>query len=502
MTDRVNKKQVAPAPVRSFPLGLSLLALLGSAVLVGVSQFPITDIFWHLKIGEWMIEHQRLFTHDIFSFTFSNKPVAIHSPFFQILVAYVYQKGGWLALHGLHIVLLFTLAGLVYAFFREKGANQLTGIAAAFFVITIVRPQSDLHPQLFFNVFVLLYLYVWYAYRPNHPTTPLLYFGIFFAITLSLWGLLHPSFPFGYILILVFAVEYFVFHNKSYLECSGLLSAIALSMLALYLIHPNILTNVLTHAQADAMLASVTYWKPLFSVLFSDPIGIWIGVLILFVLLRSSHYIWTCLRHKQWDILPRLGLSLTPYLYGISAHTLFPSPLFGSISPLLYRSPKRFYAQKEHGLFPDACACISSLLVLQAKQYRPGLGLNETRVPVKAVNFLQKEAAGQRIFHAYNFGGYMLFAMGPLTQVFIDPRSSQLYLTSSCSSIWPVFVIIKSSHTWPASIVFVIPFCREPSKNSLRNWIRIRNGSASIKTKLRSSTAEKVQYSQHRFFGR
>jgi len=92
-------------------------------------------------------------------------------------------------------------------------------------------------------------------------------------------------------------------------------------------------------------------------------------------------------------------------------------------------------------------------IFLLAKNTAPGIGLGEEQnsYPVKAVEFLQSEQilekSGGRLYHTYNFGGYLMWANQPY-KVFIDGRVRP-YLQGAFDDYWNNF---EGGRTWEKSV--------------------------------------------------
>jgi hypothetical protein len=66
------------------------------AILVAPVQDP--DFWWHLRIGEWMLQSRALPSHDIFTYTATAHTWTDHEYLTEVLMALAYRAGGPLAL--------------------------------------------------------------------------------------------------------------------------------------------------------------------------------------------------------------------------------------------------------------------------------------------------------------------------------------------------------------------------------------------------------------------
>src|SRR5438128_10535621 len=69
--------------------GVTILIL---SLFIGAEQDP--DFWWHLRIGRWMVEHGRLPSSDIFTFTATNHVWTDHEYLTEILMWLAYSSLG------------------------------------------------------------------------------------------------------------------------------------------------------------------------------------------------------------------------------------------------------------------------------------------------------------------------------------------------------------------------------------------------------------------------
>lgn len=94
----------APSPpARTFgarvaDLGL-ILVFLGLTFLLGVFPVKDTDLWWHLRTGQWILQHGQVPTHDLYTFTVPDHPwVDLHWAF-EVLLWRGYTLGGIVGLN-------------------------------------------------------------------------------------------------------------------------------------------------------------------------------------------------------------------------------------------------------------------------------------------------------------------------------------------------------------------------------------------------------------------
>src|ERR1044071_5644501 len=88
-------------------INFAAFAALGAFALAGFAPqiFHDGDTWWHLAAGRWMLAHQAVPAHDLFSFSFAGQPWTAHEWLAEVLMALAFGAATW---SGLHI--LFGLA--------------------------------------------------------------------------------------------------------------------------------------------------------------------------------------------------------------------------------------------------------------------------------------------------------------------------------------------------------------------------------------------------------
>lgn len=406
------------ARILSHPLmALTLLLLSSLHCIVG------GDLLWHIKVGEYARQHHVWLRHDLFSYSFSGAPVALHAPLFQWLMTSIHHYSGFSGLIVLQAFVVGLIGFLLWRMALDLGAARRLSAWLLLAALWWAGPQMALHPQLFFFLWVVLFFYLspwrgqaWYR------------LGVC-TMLLGVWPWLHPSFLAGTLLMLYFALG-LIFSPQPQRCRYGIAwcAAALLATLSLIAIEPNFLTNNMEHLTATAMLSSIKYWQPLWQLAPDNLMNI---VLLLQLGLLSGFVLYGVRRCAISDM-PRwwLGLGVVVLIgVGLSAVRFYPLIL------LL--------------LTPMALACINKLqwrhkpiwlLVLSFTQlglaayvafsnphYVWGMHLDQRQLPVGCLTYVQQQKLPGNMYNAYNFGHYLIYAFDGEHKVLIDPRSSQLY---------------------------------------------------------------------------
>ncbi len=189
--------------VRTLQLG-ALTALLAG---VGVIAFQLklsvldVDIWWHLKVGDWIIDHMAIPHTGILSRTAASRPWVAYSWGYEVLLSRAYAWGGLLGIGVFGTLLTLAVAYSVYWMLRRLSgrfwlAAVLCGLACSAFLFNgMPRP-------FFFSIalFAVTLTLILEANRSARVET--LYW---LPLIFLLWTNLHIQFIYGLFLVGLFA---------------------------------------------------------------------------------------------------------------------------------------------------------------------------------------------------------------------------------------------------------------------------------------------------------
>jgi hypothetical protein len=159
------------------------------------------DTFWHLGAGRWMIQHLAVPATDPFSFTFVGRPWVAHEWLSEVVMAAVFQAGGWGAL-----MLLFGVAVGLTALAMGSWLLRWLGMLPALMVVVIglacVAPGMLARPHLLVLPLLAFWTVELLKAREAQRAPP-----IWLALGMLLWANLHSSFVVGYGLAAALALE-------------------------------------------------------------------------------------------------------------------------------------------------------------------------------------------------------------------------------------------------------------------------------------------------------
>jgi hypothetical protein len=163
-------------------------------VLIMSTRMPLeSDLWWHLRAGEWSWQHVRPLLNDYFSYTQNGASWINHSWLGEVIYYLFYLRLGWGGVCLLVSILAAT--SIVFVYFQMEGY----ALFKAFLVILTCMVASFVwspRPQMFSLVLLAGLAYVLYDFK-WHQRKRLWLLPVIFAV----WGNLHGGYPLGFILI-------------------------------------------------------------------------------------------------------------------------------------------------------------------------------------------------------------------------------------------------------------------------------------------------------------
>ena len=200
------------------------LVILVLLYLIPASQalLPIDDpdIWWHLRTGQWIIEHHTVPMTDPFSAYGMGKPWVAYGWLFDILVYGLYTKLGLLGLVLFTVILSLMIAVALHRLVRRASLPFLIEIGITSVGLFCMKPVLTPRPWLFTILFFILELHILLTARRSGSPRALYLLHLLFLV----WANLHIQFVYGLALLGMMAAEPFVSKiipstpNKSHTE--------------------------------------------------------------------------------------------------------------------------------------------------------------------------------------------------------------------------------------------------------------------------------------------
>jgi hypothetical protein len=159
------------------------------------------DTYWHIKVGEWILENHQAPTTGIFSYTATDKPWISHEWLSAIILYEVYSIAGWPGLVFLAIVAITLAMWLLFDFLVKRVSVNIC-IIFILFAYFLLTPHIMPRPHILILPFIVLWTaeLIKASENQTHPPYSL-------AFVMILWSNMHGSFIMGIPFVLFFAAE-------------------------------------------------------------------------------------------------------------------------------------------------------------------------------------------------------------------------------------------------------------------------------------------------------
>ncbi len=391
-----------------------------------------TDMWWHLRAGQWAWEHRAIPRTDVFSHTIAGRPWIDHGWLPQLGMYGAYALLGYAGL-SLGVAAIVTLA-FVFVFLQ----GEVNPFLRAFVVVlaaVVSGPVWVARPQLMSFLLTAIFAYVLHVYKYRHRnllwTLPLL---------MVLWVNCHGGFITGFILIGCYVLgeglDNLLGHAEPPLLRPRRLTAlvvVALVSLLATLVNPNTIQMPLypfRTAGIGVLQDYIQEWaSPNFHQLFLQPF-IWMLLAILAAMGLSrrraaltdlalvSVFVYMSLLWQRNTAL--FALVAAPILMRYAAAAI--ETLWQPLPPPRHTRPARPLLVLNWVLL---AVVLAAGLIKIAQPLSPAVNAQIQRedYPTEAVAFVRDHALPGPMFNSYNWGGYLIWTLYPDYPVFVDGRT-------------------------------------------------------------------------------
>lgn len=411
----------APQPpwLRTTVLVLSALCLLG----LFSTEAHDTDFWWHLKTGQYILQHHALPFPDPFAYTTAVNPPAYpgeeqvrhfnltHEWLSQIVLYGVYWVGGLPAIVLVRAALLAGLCALVGLLAVRRTEEFYFGVAAAFATAAVATVAAIDRPMIVTFLFVAVFITL-LEFRRAPWLLPALAW---------VWANCHGGFFLGWVVLVVYCVETLPIGARwSFLRTRTMLPRdrrrlwlVTACAIAVSALNPNGLAvvSILFRYRQSAMTASLIEWhRPyLWGSPYAFDLLLYAAVL---VLILSWRKVWL----SDWLLFAAFAAAALLAFRNIL--------LIGLLAPVLIATyfPFRFQAPRiASWAVPPMLVAVLATGIIRGSffQLRPDMW----RFPVGAADYLLANPIPGPLFNTYEQGGYLIWRLWPQYRVFIDGRA-------------------------------------------------------------------------------
>lgn len=418
---------------------VALVFVLGAALMLALTPRLDTDLWWHLKAGQYIIRTGTVPTRDFMTFTFRGHAWTDHEWLSEVIMYGLFRLGGLWALIVFFALVITATFGLVYAAMRQKGIYPM--LAAFVTAVAFMCSSGSWGPriQMLSLFFLALYSLILNRYV-QRPSRRLL---IALPAVMLLWANIHGGFVLGLVLVAAFLVGEWLNGRTGRRNLDGTqLRDLGVALVASFVITianphtyrlllypltfilPNAYTNIIQEsASPNFHLPVMMIFEALLLVLVASlavarPRINWTNLL---VLVGFTHLALSQVRNVPvWAVvvsplvamyLSQAGLALRPGLMTLTSRQ----------SALTRRK-----------------AIINTVLVVLILVTYVSVGARyvnaqalarteRTGFPVGAVRYMSDHRLPSRVFVSYSWGGYLLWHLFPRYRDYMDSRADTLF---------------------------------------------------------------------------
>jgi hypothetical protein len=422
--------------LRWLTLGRLMVLIAFIGILIMAARPPLdTDTYWHLRAGEWQVQHRALLDVDQFSHTRTGAEWVNAYWLAQVIMFGLYAALGDAGLA------LFTgilaLGGMAFVYRQLEGDNLLRSAVLILAALTASIFWSA-RPQMFSFFLSCVVLYLLWLYQKRGVDRLWLIPPIFVV-----WGNLHPGFAIGFILLVlamigegarwlvdgiinpVEPVERPTLRPVFRIAVIGLISAVAVSINPY---GPKLLLHPFRTVGINTLQTYIEEWS---SPNFHQPKAwpfLWM-VLGLFAAAGLSR------RRLDWrDAIMTSGTAYSGFLawrnvptFAVAAAPVLSEHLHAWLTEIGYRldwnrAPRNAMLAAANWLLLIA---VIGGAVFQLRTVLDADHIEATRraiYPAAAVDFMQREHVPTPVYNASNWGGFLMWQARDYP-VYVDGRT-------------------------------------------------------------------------------
>lgn len=389
------------------------------------------DYWWHLAMGNLILDHHRVPTSDPFSWTYAGKNWVVDEWLAEVILALLVRAGGYAA------VISFTTVVVVAGYWWLIWGARCYGLSLRAAVIVSVLWAGVFlrsgalvaRPQVWGWALLAIFVGEIAAYDTGRRRT-------LWALPplVALWVNLHLSVFFGLVCLGAFVLDRLLRRKLD----RRLLTVGVLCVLAL-LVNPRGWDLLYWKAEAYLHPSAIRYtviwewqspkWHDATQRAFwrAAPVGAFAGVVLAFQLIRQR-------RIRVWPALPVVvflaqslrSVRFIPFF--VIVLILFVGWVMGQLAAWQGGRPSTepglppIRLRLWTGALPAAAVAVALAVILTRDDTQFHRDPNAFGYPVRATAVLMDRYPQARIFNDYNYGGYLIYRFGGTNKVYIDGR--------------------------------------------------------------------------------
>lgn len=385
--------------------------------LLTIFKMIDTDLWFHMKAGQVILETGRFIYKDIFSYTAAGREWLYHEWLFGVIAYNIYSIFGVNGLILAKAVLLTLAFVLIYKNMRLRDVNPYVASFILTVAVLAARFRFTERPHIFKFLFVAAFIYILDLYRLKSRNRLWL-----LPVIQLLWTNIHGSFVLGPAIIGIYLFSEAVAGKRQKLK--GLAAILIIATLTTVVNPYGLKLPIFSLGFGEkAVLASITEWAPTQIKDFYGAFG------LLFVVGLASF----TLKYKKTEVVDLLLFGLFAYL---SIKAIRFTALFSLATAPVIAGNVRFAISAFTGFNIRATRPIASTVLIMiallgflfVHEFKrnpvlvSGLGQGAA-FPQKAVEFIKRQRIDGNMYNSFAFGGYLIWSLYPEKKVFVDGRA-------------------------------------------------------------------------------
>ena len=127
---------------------LILAAALAAALVPLLAVLDDPDLWWHLRVGQWILDHHAIPRSEMFTYTAAGNPVTYHEWGSEVLFTLLNTAGGLLLLSVVTCVLAWSGLVAIAMRARQRGASYLAVAVSVLLAAKVLQTVAGPRPQM------------------------------------------------------------------------------------------------------------------------------------------------------------------------------------------------------------------------------------------------------------------------------------------------------------------------------------------------------------------
>jgi hypothetical protein len=179
-----------------------LIFLLPCRVGLAPSRILEPDLWWHLRTGDWILQHRSVPRVDLFS-TMTGHPWIAYSWSLEALMSAIYSRAGLAGILALQLVVSTAIVIALYMLLNRVQANFLRVAALTALGATALGPTFAVRPWIVTMFFFIVELLILYEAQRSSKARWLFLLPLLFLC----WANMHIQFVYGLAVLVLAALD-------------------------------------------------------------------------------------------------------------------------------------------------------------------------------------------------------------------------------------------------------------------------------------------------------